>query len=283
MLHPQKTITAKGRLLSIERPLVMGILNLTPDSFYDGGKYQALSQALGQAQKMLDEGADILDVGGMSSRPGARLITTEEECARVLPVIDALHREFPRAIISIDTIYAATARKAIETGAHIINDISAGRLDAQMFPTAADLQVPYILMHMQGLPHNMQKQPSYEHVVREVFDFFVEKVGRLRQLGLHDIILDPGFGFGKTVEHNYSLLRQLSAFKVFDLPLLVGISRKSMINKVLNTKPAEALNGTTAAHVLALEQGANILRVHDVAPAREAIAIWEAFRKAAMQ
>ena len=277
MLHPQTSIHTKGQLLSTERPLIMGILNITPDSFFDGGKYQNIPQALQHAKKMLEEGADIIDVGGMSSRPGARLITAEEEWKRVLPLIKALHEELPEAIISIDTIYATTARKAVEAGAAIVNDISAGRIDPEMFPTVAALQVPYILMHMQGLPHNMQQQPVYEDVVREVFDFFIEKTGRLRELGLHDIILDPGFGFGKTLAHNYALLRQLSVFRAFDMPLLVGISRKSMINKVLHTKPAEALNGTTAAHVLALEQGANILRVHDVAPAREAIAIWEAF------
>lgn len=277
MLHPQTSIHAKGQLLSTEHPLIMGILNLTPDSFFDGGKYQNIPQALHHAKKMLEEGADILDIGGMSSRPGARLITAEEECKRVLPLIEALQQELPEAILSIDTIYATTARKAIEAGAAIINDISAGRIDPEMFSTVADLQVPYILMHMQGLPNNMQQQPAYADVVQEVFDFFVEKIGKLRQLGLHDIILDPGFGFGKTLEHNYALLRQLSAFRAFDLPILVGISRKSMINKVLHTKPAEALNGTTAAHILALEQGAHILRVHDVSPAREAIAIREAF------
>ena len=277
MLHPQTGINAKGQLISTERPLIMGILNLTPDSFFDGGKHQDIPQALRHAKKMLEEGADIIDVGGMSSRPGARLITAEEECKRVLPLIEALHEELPDAVISIDTIYASTARKAIEAGAAIINDISAGRIDPGMFPTAAELQVPYVLMHMQGLPHNMQQHPVYEDVVREVFDFFTEKIGKLRQLGLHDIILDPGFGFGKTLAHNYTLLRRLSVFRAFDMPLLVGISRKSMINKVLKTTPAQALNGTTAAHVLALEQGANILRVHDVAPAREAIAIREAF------
>ncbi len=274
-MYPQTSLKAGTRLLNLEEPLIMGILNLTPDSFFDGGRYnQKVQQAVDRAARMLEEGADIIDIGGMSSRPGAALISPEEESRRVLPVIEALHRQLPQAILSIDTLHAKVARRAIEAGAHIINDISAGRVDEQMMETVAELRVPYVLMHMQGLPHNMQQRPSYTDVVREVFDFFVEKVGQLRQLGLHDIILDPGFGFGKSLSHNYQLMQQLTAFKAFDLPLLVGISRKSMINKVLNTTPEEALNGTTALHMIALERGANILRVHDVAPARQAIKIW---------
>ena len=282
MLHPQTSLRVNGRLLSWDTPLIMGILNLTPDSFFDGGKYnQSTEQAVERAGSMLEEGAAIIDLGGMSSRPGARIISPEEEAERVLPVIEALNRYFPEAILSIDTLHAGVAHQAIQAGAHLINDISAGRLDQDMFQTAAELQVPYILMHMQGLPHDMQQNPTYENVVQEVFDFFTEHIKQLRQLGLHDIIIDPGFGFGKNLEHNYTLLRHLSAFKAFDLPLLVGISRKSMINSVLHTQPQDALNGTTAVHMLALQAGADILRVHDVAAAREAIAIWEVWQQAA--
>ena len=282
MLHPQTSLRVNGRLLSWDTPLIMGILNLTPDSFFDGGKYnQSTEQAVERAGNMLEEGAAIIDLGGMSSRPGARIISPEEEAERVLPVIEALSRHFPEAILSIDTLHAGVAHQAIRAGAHLINDISAGRLDQDMFQTAAELQVPYILMHMQGLPHGMQQNPTYENVVQEVFDFFTEHIKQLRQLGLHDIIIDPGFGFGKSLEHNYTLLRHLFAFKAFDLPLLIGISRKSMINSVLHTQPQDALNGTTAVHMLALQAGADILRVHDVAAAREAIAIWEVWQQAA--
>ncbi len=282
MLHPQTSLRVNGRLLSWDTPLIMGILNLTPDSFFDGGKYnQSTEQAVERAGSMLEEGAAIIDLGGMSSRPGARIISPEEEAERVLPVIEALSRHLPEAILSIDTLHAGVAHQAIRAGAHLINDISAGRLDQDMFQTAAELQVPYILMHMQGLPHGMQQNPTYENVVQEVFDFFTEHIKQLRQLGLHDIIIDPGFGFGKSLEHNYTLLRHLFAFKAFDLPLLIGISRKSMINSVLHTQPQDALNGTTAVHMLALQAGADILRVHDVAAAREAIAIWEVWQQAA--
>ncbi len=275
MLYPKKTINCEGRLISLEKPMVMGILNLTPDSFFDGGKYHGVDAALMQAEKMLREGAAFIDVGGMSSRPGAEIIGVEEELQRVLPVIEALHENFPEAIVSIDTFRAKVAHESVQAGAHLINDISAGNMDKAMFQTVAALDVPYIMMHMQGSPSTMQTAPQYENVVREVLDFFIQKTGELRQLGVKDIIIDPGFGFGKTVEHNYQLLKNMHVFQMLELPLLAGISRKSMICKVLKVKPENALNGTTALHVIALQQGAKILRAHDVKEAIQTIQLWE--------
>jgi dihydropteroate synthase len=275
MLFPKKTINCKGRLLGLEKPVVMGILNLTPDSFFDGGKHSAPDAALAQAEKMLREGAVILDLGGMSSRPGAGAVGEEEELKRVMPPLEALHKNFPEALISIDTFRARVAQQAVGSGAHIVNDISAGKLDGAMFGTVASLGVPYIMMHMQGTPANMQAAPQYANVVREVLDFFIQKTGELRQLGVKDIILDPGFGFGKTVGHNYELLKNLHVFQMLEMPLLAGISRKSMICKVLKINPEDALNGTTALHVVALQQGAKILRAHDVKEAVQTIRLWE--------
>ncbi|MCY7330629.1 MAG: dihydropteroate synthase [Saprospiraceae bacterium] len=271
------------RLLDLTRPVVMGILNVTPDSFFDGGRYTTIDDVLHQAEKMLQAGAVLLDIGGASSRPGATEITEDEELKRVLPAIEALTKHFPEALLSIDTWRGQVALSAVEAGAHIINDISAGRLDAAMYPTLKAIHedrqlgpVPYILMHMQGRPATMQQAPVYTDVVTEVLDFFIAEVGRLRALGVTDIILDPGFGFGKTVEQNYQLLRQLSTFsQVLGLPVLAGLSRKSMICKVLKVNPEHALNGTTALHIVALQQGAKILRVHDVREAVEVIRLWE--------
>ncbi len=257
----------------------MGILNITPDSFFDGGLYTKEKAILGQAERMLEEGAGIIDVGGMSSRPGAELIPVEEELARVVPAITAIHRRFPEAIMSIDTVRAAVAGEAVGAGAAIVNDISAGRFDEEMYAAVAQLDVPYILMHMQGTPETMQKAPAYEDAVKEVLDFFIAETGKLRALGVKDIILDPGFGFGKAVAHNYQLLKQLHVFRILDCPLLAGLSRKSMINRVLGVKAADALNGTTALNMLALQQGAKILRVHDVRPAVETVKLWEQFEK----
>lgn len=269
-------MNCKGKLLDLSAPVTMGILNLSPDSFFDGGRYSDETAVLRQAEKMLEEGASILDVGGASSRPGAATITEAEELKRVAPVISALSKRFPEAILSVDSWRAKVAEAAIEAGASIVNDISGGDLDAQMLETIAKLQAPYILMHMQGKPDTMQQNPQYEDVVLEVLDYFIKKVEKLRSLGIHDIVLDPGFGFGKSVEHNYALLRHLGAFKnVLGLPLLAGISRKSMICKPLGVNPKDALNGTTALHVVALQQGANILRVHDVKEAMEVIKLWK--------
>lgn len=275
MLYPKTTINCRGRLLDLERPIVMGILNATPDSFYDGGRYTSEAVVLEQVGKMLEAGATIIDIGGMSSRPGAEIITEQEELERVLPIIQRLTQEFPEAILSLDTIRSEVARQGVAAGASIINDISAGRVDETLYATVAELQVPYILMHMQGLPRTMQQQPHYENVVQEVLDFFIAEVGKLRQLGVTDIILDPGFGFGKTVEHNFQLLKKMHVFQLLDLPILAGISRKSMICKVLKINPSQALNGTTVLHILALQQGAKILRAHDVKEAMEVIQLWE--------
>lgn len=275
MLNPRLTLNCRGTLLSLQSPQVMGILNVTPDSFFDGGRYTRQDALLRQAEQMLKEGAAILDIGGMSSRPGAELISVEEELQRVLPAIEALHQTFPQALLSIDTIRGRVAEEAVGTGAAIVNDISAGAFDESMYPTVARLQVPYILMHMKGSPKTMQDNPDYEDVVQTVLDFFIAEVGKLRALDVHDIVLDLGFGFGKTVEHNYQLLKQMHLFKILDLPLLAGLSRKSMINKVLKTKPEQALNGTTALNMVALQQGAKILRVHDVRPAMEAVKLWQ--------
>ena len=278
MLQPADTINVRGRLVDLRRPVVMGILNVTPDSFFDGGRYDGVEAALQQADRMLREGATLLDVGGMSSRPGAEIIDEETELSRVLPLVESLHRRFPEVPISIDTVRARVAREAVAAGAGIINDISAGRIDepGAMYQAVAELGVPYILMHMQGLPGTMQLDPHYEgDVVLDVLDFLIAEVGKLRELFVKDIIIDPGFGFGKTVAHNYSLLGRMHAFGIMDLPILAGISRKSMICKVLKVNPDAALNGTTALHMIALQQGARLLRAHDVREAVEVIRLWE--------
>ena len=275
MLQTRSTLNCKGKLRSLEVPLVMGILNITPDSFYAASRYQQIDDILHQAEKMLSEGAAMLDIGGMSSRPGAAIISAEEELQRVLPVIDAIIKNFPEAILSIDTVRAAVARQSVEAGAALINDISAGRLDEKMYPTVAELGVPYVLMHMQGTPRTMQQAPVYENVCLEVLDFFIEEVGKLRALGIKDVILDPGFGFGKTLSHNYQLLKHLHVFQILELPILVGISRKSMVYKPFGGSAKEALNGTTALHLVALQQGAKLLRVHDVKEAMEVIHLWK--------
>ncbi|HMQ46697.1 MAG TPA: dihydropteroate synthase [Saprospiraceae bacterium] len=280
MLFPKQTINCKGHLLSLEQPQVMGILNCTPDSFYDGGKYRVEADLLRQAEKMLEEGAAIIDIGGASSRPGADWVSVDEELSRVLPAIELIRKYFPDALLSIDTVWSEVARRSIAAGVCMVNDISAGRIDPKLYDMVAELGVPYILMHMQGRPDTMQVQPVYEDVVLEVLDFFIAEVGKLRALGVKDIILDPGFGFGKQVSHNYSLLKEMHVFGILELPVLAGISRKSMINKVLGTKPEHALYGTTALHVVALQQGAKLLRVHDVKPAVQTIKLWQTLENA---
>lgn len=274
------TINCRGTLLDLSTPLVMGILNITPDSFFDGGRYTGEDALLAQAEKMLEQGARVLDIGGMSSRPGAELIDTEEELKRVLPAVQLIAQKLPSAIISVDTIRAAVATAALDEGAHIINDIAAGRLDDAMLATVAKARAPYVLMHMQGLPNTMQHNPQYTNVTTEVADFFAARVQACRQAGITDVVLDPGFGFGKTVEHNYTLLHNLSYFRMFNLPVLAGVSRKSMICKPLGINPAGALNGTTVANTIALLNGAHLLRVHDVKEANEAITIVETMKRA---
>ena len=269
----QKTLNCGGKLISLERPLVMGIVNLTPDSFYNGGKYNNTTDVLKHISKMLVEGADIIDIGAISTKPGAKEVDAKEENKRLFPVLKLVKKEFPYAIISVDTYRSEIAKTAVDYGAHIINDISAGSFDKKMFKTISGLQIPYIIMHIQGTPANMQKNPKYNNVLKEVMFYFSEKIAALNNLGVNDIIIDPGFGFGKTVEHNYELLNNLEYFSFFELPLMVGVSRKSMINKVLGTKPDDALNGTTALNTIALMKGANILRVHDVKEAVETVKI----------
>jgi len=273
-ISSQKTINSGGKLISLEKPLVMGILNITPDSFYDGGEHKDVDNALKHGAKMLEEGASIIDIGAVSTKPGAKEVTQEEEERRLIPVLKKMTKEFPDAIFSVDTYHSYIAKIAVDCGAQIINDISAGAFDKNMFRMISELQVPYIMMHIKGVPANMQKNPVYKDVVKEVIAYFSEKVAILRKMGVNDIIIDPGFGFGKTLEHNYELLRNLEYFSFFGLPLMAGVSRKSMINNALGIKPEEALNGTTVLNTIALMKGANILRVHDVKEAVETVKLF---------
>ncbi len=271
-----KSLNVNGRLLDLSTPQVMGILNVTPDSFYAGSRSRTEAEIAARACQILDEGASIIDIGAYSSRPNAEHISPEEEMQRLRTGLEILNRNHPDAIISVDTFRAEVARQCVEEyGAAIINDISAGEMDEQMFPTVARLNVPYIMMHMQGTPQNMQKEPRYENLLKEVFMYFARKVRQLRDLGMKDIILDPGFGFGKTLEHNYELMAHLEEFGIFELPLLVGVSRKSMIYRLFGATPQEALNGTTVLDTVALMKGADILRVHDVREAVEAVRLIE--------
>jgi dihydropteroate synthase len=273
------TLNAGGKLIDLSSPKVMGIINITPDSFFAGSRKTATASVLQQAEKMLTDGASIIDVGAYSSRPGAVDISVEEETERLLPSVASIVQNFPDAILSIDTFRARVAEAAIKAGAHIINDISGGSLDADMFATVAKLQVPYILMHMKGTPQNMVQQAQYDNVFAEVFDYFVKKIYQLRQLGVHDIIIDPGFGFAKTAEHSYRLMSRMQEFEVLQLPVLAGISRKRMIYGLLGTNAENALNGTTVLNTIALTKGASILRVHDVKEAVEAVKVWEACKQ----
>jgi len=269
------SIKGKSNLsvFSTKDPIVMGILNVTEDSFFDGGLYLNEEQIIARCKEMLEEGASIIDIGAQSSRPGATLIQADDELLKLLPIIKLLKTEIPEIIISIDTFWAKTASECIKAGAHIINDISAGEMDKNMFDTLAKLQVPYIIMHMQGTPQNMQNNPTYNNVVAEVISYFDSKIALLKAKGVEQIIIDPGFGFGKTLVHNYKLLNALEQFNQFKLPVLIGTSRKSMIYKLLDTSSQEALNGTSVTNTMALQKGASILRVHDVKEAIECIKI----------
>jgi dihydropteroate synthase len=264
---------SNSSVFSTKNPIVMGILNVTKDSFFDGGLYINEEQIIVRCKEMLEEGASIIDIGAQSSRPGATLVQADDELLKLLPIIKLLKTEIPEIIISIDTFWAETANECIRAGAHIINDISAGEMDENMFDTIAKLQVPYIIMHMKGTPQNMQNNPTYNNVVTEMISYFDEKIALLKNKGVEQIIIDPGFGFGKTLAHNYQLLNALNQFNQFELPVLIGTSRKSMIYKLLNTKPQEALNGTSVTNTMALQKGASILRVHDVKEAMECIKI----------
>lgn len=265
------SINCLGRLLSLEKPIVMGILNATPDSFFKGHLNSGLEAMAAKAIEMTNAGAAIIDIGGQSTRPGASLLSAAEEGERVLPLIRHLASTNPSITVSIDTFYASVAAEAVAAGARIVNDVSGGNLDDTMINTVASLHVPYICMHMQGTPQTMQQNPTYENVTKEVLEFFIKKVEQCQLAGIHDIIIDPGFGFGKTADHNFELLKNLSVFKMLDKPILAGVSRKGMIYKTLNISPNEALNGTTVLNTVALQNGANILRVHDVLEAKQAI------------
>jgi dihydropteroate synthase len=274
------SIRLNNKVLIPDKPIVMGILNLAPDSFYDGGKYKTQSELIKHTEKMIVEGATIIDIGAASSRPGSLSVTAEEELARLLPVIKTLKQYFPENFFSVDTYRSIVAEAAINEGIHMVNDISGGTFDPQMAETIGRLKVPYVMMHIQNTPKTMQHNPQYDDVVESVKDFFEQRLTEFRQQGVtENLVLDPGFGFGKTAAHNYRLLANLHVFIGLGYPVLVGLSRKSMINKILHTQPQEALNGTTALHVIALMNGANILRVHDVKEAMQAIELVEFYKQ----
>ncbi|HPH99234.1 MAG TPA: dihydropteroate synthase [Chitinophagaceae bacterium] len=269
------TLNCKGKLILLDKPCVMGIMNVTPDSFVADSRAMNVEEALHKAEKMITAGATFIDIGGQSTRPGSTLIPVEEELRRITPIIEAIAKTFPDIFISIDTFYATVAATAINAGAHIVNDISAGKMDAAMLATVANLQVPYIAMHSKGTPQTMQQHCVYEDVVREVLDYSIERIDACRKAGIKDVIIDPGFGFSKNSTQNFQLLKNLSIFSMLKCPLLVGLSRKSMIHQTLNIKPEDALNGTTVLQTLALTQGAHIVRTHDVKEAMEMIVLWE--------
>ena len=273
------TLNCKGRLLVVDKPQVMGIINTTPDSFFSGSRQESVDAVLAKAETMIQEGATILDVGGQSTRPGSDKLTEEEELKRVIEPIAAINKKFPDIFVSIDTYYSTVATMAVAAGASIVNDISAGSIDSKMISTVAALKVPYVLMHMQGTPQTMQQQPVYENVTREVLDFLIMKVNDLQNSGITDIIVDPGFGFGKSIAHNFELLRNLPVFKMLNCPLLLGISRKSSIYKTLGTTTENSLNGTTVLHTIGLLNGASILRVHDVREAMEIIKLIDTYNQ----
>ncbi|MGB3774111.1 MAG: dihydropteroate synthase [Leeuwenhoekiella sp.] len=271
-----KSITCKGKLISLETAKIMGILNLTPDSFYDGGLYRDEPAILKQTERMLNEGATFIDLGAYSSRPGAATIDQETELQRLLPILQMLLKEFPEALFSIDTFRSHVAAEALEIGAAMINDISAGKLDDNMIPTIAKFQVPYVMMHMRGTPQTMSSLTAYDNLIKDIIYYFSERIAVARSKNINDLLLDPGFGFAKTISQNFELLNKLELFNTFDLPILAGLSRKSSIYKTLHIEPEEALNGTTVLNTIALTRGASILRVHDVKQAAEAIKLVEA-------
>ena len=270
------TLNCKGRLLVIDKPIIMGIINITPDSFYKSSRIQQADALLEKVSSLISQGATILDMGGQSTRPGSEFLLADEEMRRIIPAIELVHKHFPEAVISVDTFWSSVAAEAVGAGASIVNDISAGSIDPYMYETVAKLGVPYVLMHMKGNPQNMQQNPVYENLVTEVLDFFITQTAKLKAAGVNDIIIDPGFGFGKTVEQNFLLFKNMDSFKMLDCPLLVGISRKSMVTRTLEISAMNALNGTTVLNTLSLLHGADILRVHDVKETIEAIRICDA-------
>ncbi len=280
MIHPKITLNLCGSLLVLENPVVMAVININTDSFYEKSRFTERGGILKQAETHLREGATFLDIGGMSSRPGAPISNAKDEVEKIVPVIKSLKKEFPDAFISIDTVHSDVASAAFQEGAVLVNDISAGAIDPDMFPFLAKTNIPYVLMHLKGVPRNMQENTNYKDVSLDVLDFLILKYQALKELGVKDIIIDPGFGFGKDVVQNYELLQNLSIFKILECPLMVGLSRKSMIYKVIDGTPEDALHGTTALHFFALQQGALILRAHDVKPAIDTIRVWKALENA---
>lgn len=276
MCEQKRSVNISGKIMRLDSPRLMGILNITPDSFYDGGKYNSIHAVMAEADKMIQEGAEIIDIGAQSSRPGAEILPVKEEWQRLEPVLREFRQAYPDFPLSIDSFYAEVAKQSVNKyHADIINDISAGGMDAGMIPCIAELNLPYVIMHMKGTPKNMQNNPKYEDILHEIIGFFHQKIHFLREKGIHDIIIDPGFGFGKSVEDNYLLLNKLDSFRIFNLPVMAGLSRKSMISKLLGTTPEENLNGSTVLHTIALMKGASILRVHDVKEAKEAVLLVE--------
>lgn len=274
------TLQCKHKLLAFDKPIVMGIINVTPDSFYAGSRKQNMDAVLMQAAKMWEEGAEIIDIGGQSTRPGSERISAEEELKRILPAIEIILQNFPDAILSVDTYQSKVAEASVNAGAAMVNDISAGNMDSNMIVTVGKLKIPYICMHMKGTPENMQQHPAYENITKEVLDFFIKKIDECKQAGIYDIIIDPGFGFGKNILHNFKLLKEMSMLQMLDKPILAGLSRKSTIYKTLGTTAENAVNGTTVLNTLALQNGANILRVHDVKEAKEAITLYQSYLQA---
>jgi dihydropteroate synthase len=272
-LNRKTTLNLKGKLVDLSGPCVMGILNLTSDSFYSNNRFGSVEQALQRAETIINEGGRFIDIGAYSSRPGAKDVSEGEETDKIVPVVEAICNSFPDALLSIDTFRAKVARAAVEAGAHMINDISAGNMDDAMFQTVAHLNVPYIIMHMKGTPKTMQQNTNYQNMMLEITGYFSDKISRLKKLGVKDIILDPGFGFAKTLEQNYEVLKHMETLDMFELPVLAGLSRKSMIYKFIGGGPEQALNGTTTLNTIALLKGARILRVHDVKAATECIAL----------
>ncbi|MGN6265745.1 MAG: dihydropteroate synthase [Ginsengibacter sp.] len=274
------SLNCRGKLVFAENPLIMGILNLTEDSFYAGSRHRTLEAIKEKAAQMLSEGADIIDLGAQSTRPGSTRFTAEDELEKLLPAIDCLVKDFPSTLISIDTYFSKVAAECVAAGACIINDISGGEMDSQMIQTVGKLHVPYVCMHMKGVPETMQNQAQYEDVTKEVLDYFIAKIEECKQAGIHDVIIDPGFGFGKNITQNFKILKDLSVFKILEKPLMVGVSRKSTIYRTLKIAAEDALNGTTVLHTIALQNGASILRVHDVKEAKEVVTLLAAVSKA---
>lgn len=265
------TINCKGQIIDLSTPKIMGILNITPNSFYDGGKYSIENNAISQVEKMLNEGATFIDIGAYSSKPNAEFVSEKEELNRIIPVVKAILKEFPKAILSIDTFRSTVAQECINHGAALINDISAGNLDDKMMEVISKYNVPYIMMHLRGTPQTMQDQTNYEHLIKEMITYFSDKISKARSIGINDLIIDPGFGFAKNTNQNFEILSNLELFKILELPIVSGVSRKSMIYKTLEVSPQEALNGTTVLNTIAISKGATILRVHDVKEAMECV------------